>query len=52
MGVRNDKIRKQLQLLRTRHVNELNAFRQRITSGKDEQRKNRSLELERYHFIN
>lgn len=47
MTVRQDKIKNQLTQLRTRHANELNAFRQRITSGKDEQRKNRSQELER-----
>ncbi|KAL4460358.1 hypothetical protein ABPG74_000109 [Tetrahymena malaccensis] len=47
MNTRNEKIRKQLTLLKQRQQNELNALRQRINSGKEEQRKNRSIELER-----
>eukprot|EP00828_Plagiopyla_frontata_P041933 TRINITY_DN6129_c0_g2_i1.p2 TRINITY_DN6129_c0_g2~~TRINITY_DN6129_c0_g2_i1.p2 ORF type:complete len:186 (+),score=14.43 TRINITY_DN6129_c0_g2_i1:3-560(+) len=41
------KIRNQLLQLKQKQDNELNALRQRIISGQDEQRKVRSLELER-----
>ncbi|KAL4508358.1 hypothetical protein ABPG72_003662 [Tetrahymena utriculariae] len=41
------KIKNQLNQLRQRQNNELNALRQRIYSGQEEQRKNRSIELER-----
>eukprot|EP00828_Plagiopyla_frontata_P041928 TRINITY_DN6129_c0_g1_i12.p2 TRINITY_DN6129_c0_g1~~TRINITY_DN6129_c0_g1_i12.p2 ORF type:complete len:210 (+),score=56.44 TRINITY_DN6129_c0_g1_i12:148-777(+) len=46
-GQRRQKIRNQLLQLKQKQDNELNALRQRIVSGQDEQRKVRSLELER-----
>ncbi|KRX04140.1 hypothetical protein PPERSA_08355 [Pseudocohnilembus persalinus] len=44
---RQQKIQKQLQQLRVRQQNELNALAQRIFAGQEEQRKSRSIELER-----
>jgi len=44
---RNNRIKNLLNLLKTRQTNEINAIRQRIISGQEEQRKIRSQELEK-----
>ncbi|EGR33479.1 hypothetical protein IMG5_051570, partial [Ichthyophthirius multifiliis] len=47
LQVRDQKIKNQLNQLKNKQQNELNALKQRIIAGQDEQRKNRSIELER-----
>ncbi|CAD8201619.1 unnamed protein product [Paramecium octaurelia] len=44
---RTNKINTQLKQLRMRYRNEINALQQRIKGGQDEQKKNRTLELEK-----
>ena len=44
------KIRNQRQQLETKQANELHALTKRIITGQDEQRKARSVELERYIY--
>ncbi|CAD8189557.1 unnamed protein product [Paramecium pentaurelia] len=44
---RTYKINTQLKQLKMRHRNEINALQQRIKGGQDEQKKNRSLDLEK-----
>ena len=49
--MRESKIRNQRQQLETKQANELQALRKRIITGQDEQRKARSIELERYLLL-
>jgi hypothetical protein len=42
------KVKNLLQQLHTKQENELNVLRQRIESGYEEQKKQRTLELEKY----
>ena len=51
LGLRDKKILNQKSQLEQKQTNELNALRKRIMTGQDEQRKARSLELERYILI-
>eukprot|EP01017_Pseudomicrothorax_dubius_P018650 TRINITY_DN2059_c0_g1_i1.p1 TRINITY_DN2059_c0_g1~~TRINITY_DN2059_c0_g1_i1.p1 ORF type:complete len:293 (-),score=108.02 TRINITY_DN2059_c0_g1_i1:139-1017(-) len=55
LAVRESKIRGQVQLLATKQAQEINALRKRVNTAQEEQRKARSLELERliqkYHNI-
>ena len=44
---RKKKMENMMKLLESKHKNELEALRKRILAGQDEQRKARSLELER-----
>ncbi len=47
-NVREQKMRNQKIQLENKQTNELNAIRKRILTGQEEQRKARSLDLERY----
>ena len=49
--VREQKMRNQKIQLENKQTNELNAIRKRILTGQEEQRKARSLDLERYVLV-